>query len=143
MKAKSLAVKAALGTALAAMTVLAPTADAQTVKTTSDSCTAAGSFHGSVSLTYETTGGHQNPIGATVASGPYIGDSGTLTLKVFYVQDGATTTTFTRIWRGTIPGRLNVVMPKDAQTPEAAKSYISAAFSGTTGSLCTAKAEIK
>jgi len=142
MKAKALAVKAALGTALAVATVLAPHADAATVKTTTASC-AAGTFKGNVSLKYETAGGRHDPIAAVVASGPYIGDSGRLTLKIFFVDHDVTTNVYTRIWGGIIPPKITQPIPDDVTTPDTAKSYVSAAFSGGTGALCTARAEIK
>jgi len=141
MKAKALAIKAALGTALAAAAVLAPQADAATVKTTTASC-AAGTFKGNVNLNYETTGGHHAPISATVASGPYIGDSGQLTLSIYYVEGDVTTNVYRRIWRGTIPAKI-IQSISGVATPDTAKSYVSAAFTGGSGALCTARAEIK
>ena len=144
MKPKALAVKAALGTALAAMTLLAPPADAATVKTTTSACT-AGTFKGNVSLKYETTGGHHKPVSATMAGGPYIGDSTKLTLRIFFIEDGVTTTAYSRTWTwlGTPPPKVTQPIPDSVTTPDSAKSYVSAAFTGGGEALCTAKAEIK
>lgn len=145
MKAKALAVKAALGTALAVAAVLAPQADAATVKTTTASCT-GGTFTGNVSLKYQTEGGRHVPISATMASGPYIGDSNQLTLSIYYLDDGVTINVHRHTLRGLIPARVTYPIPDNVTTPDSAKSYISATFAsgiGSGGTLCTAKAEIK
>ncbi len=143
MNAQALAVRAVLGTALAAAIALAPQADAATVKTTSDSCAAGSSFVAKLTLKYETTDGNHHPVSATMASGPYIGDSNTLFLRIFFVEHGETTNVYSRFWRGRIPARLTVPIPDDVTTPDSATSYVSAAFSGGSGALCTAKAEIR
>lgn len=144
MKAKALAVKAALGTAFAAAIVLAPHADAATVKTTTAACT-AGTFKGNISLKYETTGGYQVPVSATMAGGPYIGDYNQLKLDIYYLKDGVKVTVHTRRLAGTIPAKVTWQIPDSAEIPATAESYASATFtSGIGGSpLCAAKAEIK
>jgi hypothetical protein len=144
MKAKALAVKAALGTAFAAAIVLAPHADAATVKTTTAAC-ASGTFKGNVSLSYETTGGEHHPISATMASGPYIGDYNQLKLDIYYFKDGVKVTVHTRRLGGTIPAKVTWPVPDSVEIPATAESYASATFtSGIGGSpLCAARAEIK
>lgn len=79
------------------ITALATPAHAATVKQVTSTCH-AGAFAGTFTLRYETTGGYHHPLGSYTTSGPYIGDSGTQTLRISYVDGLGTHAVYT--WAG-------------------------------------------
>ncbi|MEU8639489.1 hypothetical protein AB0C38_45480 [Amycolatopsis sp. NPDC048633] len=81
--------------AMLAMGVAAP-AEAATVKQVTSICH-AGTFSGTFTLRYETTGGYHHPLDAYTTSGPYIGDVGTQSLKISYSDGLGTHTVYSRI----------------------------------------------
>jgi hypothetical protein len=88
-------VRAGLAAVLAAATVLPSPAEASTGIQRTAFCSSGG-LSGRLTLEYETSGGYHHPVGAYTASGPYIGDSGTLVLQIAYRQGATIHTIYTR-----------------------------------------------
>ncbi|MEV6875948.1 hypothetical protein [Amycolatopsis sp. NPDC051128] len=139
------AFKAVIGTAFLGAVVLAPAAEASETgaQTVSSSC-AAGTFRGTFSITYQPAGpAEYHPTIATIGGGPYIGDSGTFAMDVFYVDaDGAANSVYTGKFTGTAGTKVSVHLPEDVKVPQDRPSYVSVSFDGGAGP-CTARAEIR
>jgi hypothetical protein len=82
--------------AMLATAALAAPAQAATVKQVTSTCHSGG-LAGTFTLRYDTSGGYHHPLGSYTASGPYIGDSGTQSLKISYFDGLGTHTVYTRI----------------------------------------------
>jgi len=139
------AFQAVIGTAFLGAIVLAPVAEASETgaQTVSSSCT-AGTFRGTFSMTYELAGTTEyHPSGATIAAGPYIGNSATFAVDVSYVDAGGTTNSvYAGKFTGTAGKKLSIRLPEDVRVPQDRPSYASVRFDGGTGP-CTAIAEIR
>ncbi|WP_290062593.1 hypothetical protein [Amycolatopsis solani] len=132
------AIRAGLAAALASATVLAAPAQAGTISQKTGVCT-SGSFGGSFTLKYETSGGYHHMIGATTSSGPYIGDAGNLLLRISY-RDGFTIHT---IYTRSVPtsGTTSLTLPSGLDVPVTAIGSAATTFSNGTDS-CVATVPI-
>jgi hypothetical protein len=132
--------KTVVSTGLVAMLAIALAAPAQaaTVKQVTGGCH-DGDFSGLFTLRYETSGGYHHPIGAITSSGPYIGDSGNLLLRIFY-RDGFTTHT---VYTRSIPttGSTSTTLPSGIDVPVTAVGSASTKFDNGTNS-CVATVPI-
>ncbi|VVJ18819.1 Uncharacterised protein [Amycolatopsis camponoti] len=115
-------------------TTLAARAQAATVKQVTSVCHAGG-FSGTFTLRYETSGGYHHPLGSITTSGPYIGDSGTQSLRISY-QDGlGTHTVYTRIGPAT---NGTASLPAGLAIPATARGTAATTFdNGTTSCVAT------
>ncbi|MEU0791732.1 hypothetical protein ABZ342_16815 [Amycolatopsis sp. NPDC005961] len=115
-------------------TTLAAPAQAANVKQVTSVCHAAG-FSGTFTLRYETSGGYHHPLGSITTSGPYIGDSGTQSLRISY-QDGlGTHTVYTRIGPAT---NGTASLPAGLAIPATARGTAATTFdNGTTSCVAT------
>ncbi|NBH10220.1 hypothetical protein [Amycolatopsis sp. SID8362] len=132
------AIRAALAALVAGTTVLAAPAQAATITQKTGVCS-TGTFGGSFTLRYETSGGYHHMLGATTSSGPYIGDAGNLLLRIFY-RDGFTTHT---IYTRSIPtsGTTSLTLPSGINVPVTAVGNASTTFANGTES-CVATVSI-
>lgn len=128
------AVTAALLAGATALTVLAAPAEAATIIQRTSGC-ADGGFSGRFTLRYETSGSYHKIIGAVTASGPYIGDSGTLTLRISYVSGTMTHTVYTRSLATT--GSTSLTFPTGTDVPLSSSAKASTTFDNGSAS-CTA-----
>ncbi|MEV6872485.1 hypothetical protein [Amycolatopsis sp. NPDC051128] len=117
-------------------TVLASPAQAVTVKQVTSSCLDGG-FAGRLTLRYETWGGFHHPLGAITASGPYIGDSGTQSLRISY-RDGVSTHTVYSKTSSATAGEHSQTLPSRLNLPVTATAIASTKFdSGTASCVAT------
>ncbi|WP_410674349.1 hypothetical protein [Amycolatopsis sp. cmx-4-68] len=129
------AVLAGLLAITAAAAMPAAPAQAATVKQVTSSCR-SGDFGGTFTLRYETSGGSYHPIGAITTSGPYIGDSGTLSLRIYYRVGATTHTVYTRSTPTT--GSTSETLPSGLDVPVTAHGSASATFdNGLTSCVAT------
>jgi hypothetical protein len=139
------AFQAVIGTAFLGAVVFAPAAEASETgaQTVSSSCT-AGTFRGTFSITYQLAGATEyHPTGATLASGPYIGNSATFAVDVSYVDAGGTANSvYAGKFTGTAGRKLSISLPENVKVPQDRPSYASVKFDGGAGP-CTARAEIR
>ncbi|MCR6487556.1 hypothetical protein M8542_32490 [Amycolatopsis sp. OK19-0408] len=136
---------AVIGTAFLGVVVLAPAAQASATgaQTVSSHC-AAGPFRGTFSMTYQAAGPTEyHPSIVTMGGGPYIGDSGTFAMDVYYVDAaGAANSVYSGDFTGTAGTKLSVHLPAGVTVPQDRLSYTSVSFDGGAGP-CTASAEIR
>ncbi|MFJ7214578.1 hypothetical protein [Amycolatopsis sp. NPDC098790] len=124
---------AMLATALAAPAQ----AQAATIKQVTSTCR-TGEFAGTFTLRYETSGGYHHPIGSITTSGPYIGDSGTQTLRISYIDGLGTHAVYTRVGPATNGTQS---LPAGLAIPATARGTASTKFDNGTTS-CTATVPI-
>ncbi len=118
-------------------TALAAPVQAATVKQVTSTCNAGG-FSGTFTLRYETSGGYHHPIGSITTSGPYIGDSGTQTLRISYSDGLGTHAVYS--WTGPATNGTQY-FPTGLSIPATARGTASTKFdNGTTA--CTATVPI-
>jgi hypothetical protein len=130
-------VRAGLAAVLAVVTVLASPAEAATTKQVTSTCR-DGDFTGRFTLRYETSAGYHRPIGSITTSGPYIGDSGTQSLRISYREGTATHTVYTRVGPATEGTRS---LPAGLAVPVTARGAASTTFDNGAAS-CTATVPI-
>ncbi len=118
-------------------TALAAPVQAATVKQVTSTCHAGG-FSGTFTLRYETSGGYHHPIGSITTSGPYIGDSGTQTLRISYSDGLGTHAVYT--WTGPATNGTQSY-PTGLAIPATARGTASTKFDNGTTS-CTATVPI-
>lgn len=118
-------------------TTLAAPAQAATVKQVTSTCH-AGEFGGTFTLRYETSGGYHRPIGSITTSGPYIGDSGTQTLRISYTDGLGTHAVYS--WTGPAANGTQS-LPSGLAIPATARGTASTKFDNGTTS-CTATVPI-
>ena len=115
-------------------TALAAPAQAATVKQVTSICRTGG-FSGTFTLRYETSGGYHHPIGSITTSGPYIGDVGTQSLRISYLDGLGTHTVYTRVSPAT---NGTESLPAGLTIPVTARGTASTTFdSGTTSCVAT------
>jgi hypothetical protein len=115
-------------------TALAAPAQAATVKQVTSICHAAA-FSGTFTLRYETSGGYHHPLDSFTTSGPYIGDSGTQSLKISYSDGLGTHTLYTRVGPAT---NGTASLPAGLAIPATARGTASTTFdNGTTSCVAT------
>ncbi|MFJ9786511.1 hypothetical protein ACIRSS_43555 [Amycolatopsis sp. NPDC101161] len=130
---KTVVLAATLITALAAPAQ----AQAATVKQVTNTCR-AGDFAGTFTLRYETSGGYHRPLGSITTSGPYIGDSGTQTLRISYTDGLGTHAVYTRTGPATNGAQS---LPSGLAIPATARGTAATKFDNGTTS-CTATVPI-
>jgi hypothetical protein len=115
-------------------TALAAPAQAATVKQVTSTCR-AGEFSGVFTLRYDTSGGYHHPIGSITTSGPYIGDTGTQSLRISYNDGLGTHTVYTRVGPATNGTQS---LPAGLAIPATARGTASTTFdNGTTSCVAT------
>lgn len=120
--------------AMLATAALAAPAGAATVKQVTSTCH-AGAFGGTFTLRYETSGGYHHPIGSITTSGPYIGDSGTQSLRISYLDGLGTHTVYTRVGPAT---NGTASLPAGLAIPATARGTAATTFdNGTTSCVAT------
>jgi hypothetical protein len=120
------------GLAAILATALASPAQAAVVKQITSSCQDGG-FAGRFTLRYETSGGFHHPLGATSASGPYIGDSGTQSLRISYRAGTTTQTVYSKTSPAT-EGEHSQTLPSGLNVPVTAAGTASMKFDSGTAS---------
>jgi hypothetical protein len=129
--------------AAAMVAALAVPTPAQAVPVTLTASCADGGYSGKFVLRYDTMAGLHHIVGGRGGSGPYIGDSGTMRVRVFYRQ--ATTE---RVVHDSalseLPAGFNHVadIPDGTRVPADGTAYVRVAFTGG-GYGCTAERQIR
>lgn len=122
---------------LAGAALLAPPADAATVKQVTSSCR-SGDLTGLFTLRYETSGGYHRPLNTYTTSGPYIGDVSVQTLQITYRDELATHTVYARVGPAS---QGTQSLPAGLAIPVTARGSASTKFDSGTAS-CTATVPI-
>ncbi|MCS7475738.1 hypothetical protein ACFFQW_41170 [Umezawaea endophytica] len=133
-------VKGAVVAVLAAV-VLVPEAGAAGNQV-SGSCR-SGSFSGSFTLAYEADGEAYLPTAVRGGVGPYIGDSGTVKIRLSHVDaTGVEHEAYLKTRTGVPAGRFSFTIPSGTSLPRTNEAAVAVSFSGG-GSGCSAKAELR
>lgn len=131
--------KGAVVAVLAAL-VLVPEASAVGGRV-SGSC-ASGSFKGEFTLAYEADETNYLPTVVRGGVGPYIGDSGTVVIRLSHVNATGEHVAYLKTKAGVPSGQSTFTIPRGTTLPKGSTSTASVTFSGG-GSRCTAKAGIE
>ncbi|MCR6483968.1 hypothetical protein M8542_14175 [Amycolatopsis sp. OK19-0408] len=127
--------KTAVLVATLALACAAP-AEAATVKQVTSTCHDGG-FSGRFTLRFETSGGYHRPLGAITTAGPYIGDSGTQSLRISYQAGTSTHTVYTHVGPAT-NGEHTETFPAGLTIPVTARGSAAMTFdSGTASCVAT------
>lgn len=120
--------------AVLATAALTAQAGAATVKQVTSICHSGG-FSGTFTLRYETSGGYHHPIGSITTSGPYIGDSGTQSLRISYFDGLGTHTVYTRTGPAS---NGTMALPSGLAIPATSRGTAATTFdNGTTSCVAT------
>lgn len=117
--------------AVAVLAALAVSAPAQAVPVTLTVSCADGGYSGKFVLRYNTVAGKHHIVGGRGGSGPYIGDSGTMRVRIFYRQS-----TVERVVYDGTRSRLSAGSDHVADIPEGTQvvadgtAYVRVAFTG-------------
>jgi hypothetical protein len=125
--------------AVAMVAALAVPAPAQAAPTTLTATCADGEYSGRLVLRYNTVAGTHRIVGALGGSGPYIADTGTMRVRVFYRQATAEREVYDGTRSGLSAGFDHEVdIPEGTRVPADGTAYVRVAFTGG-GSGCTAE----
>lgn len=120
-----------------ACTTLTPEAHAVSQSVTAK-C-AKADFSGEFKLSYDTGAGFYRLKAGRGGAGPYIGDSGSMNVKVNYREGGTTNNAVNRTKSGLKSDEVGEVPVNGTSVPSTSRAWVEVKFSDSSGVRCTAR----